>query len=397
MKLFVAVLTVFAIAAPAAAQDIVLYGRVRGSDHSADTPSGWNADISVARKDGNIVIQRRRSQGDLFACSAPPNVAVRLIVQAVGYESRMSDVPGTADWTRKDFVLEQITPEAVARRSSSGQALEAQLQTQAEIAQITGRGDILDANLSYYKRATAKKPDLSDAVGRFERSEAFQRAVMVGGRERLPEGTKNYLMESQVLSLDGQQQLMNLVANPIYSSSIRERAITVLSTTPKLDPQVQPVFVNTVRDWSLDPSSPYFAASVNAVAKKGSSSDQAKMLQVIQDSSRETSMNYLGLLEGSLSKSSAQSVIQRATTSTDSAERLSSLRALKGSTEPGVSAAAAASLSPTQPEAVRLEAIKVLVAMPLDGERRALLKKVAGGDASAEIRSLALGALSGIK
>src|SRR5512139_4066688 len=98
-------------AGPAAAQDAVFFGRVIGSDQAEGPPADWVATLTVIRKSDNEKIQQCDSQGDLFACMGPREQDVRILIQAMGYESRVTDVRANTPLLRlrPDLVLEQIT------------------------------------------------------------------------------------------------------------------------------------------------------------------------------------------------------------------------------------------------------------------------------------------------
>ena len=117
MKNYLPIVLVLVASSASAQESAVLFGRVAGKDHASSVPAAWSATMTMVRKSDNKPVESsgcvgKPSDGDLFACLAPTNTDVRIIAQAVGYESRTADIPARKDLARvrPDLELERITP-----------------------------------------------------------------------------------------------------------------------------------------------------------------------------------------------------------------------------------------------------------------------------------------------
>jgi hypothetical protein len=381
----------------AAAQESVFFGRVAGSNHTSGPPADWTATITVIRKADNKVLQSYVSQGDLFACTAPLKQDVRLIVMAVGYEARMTEISGSADprRVRPDLILEHIPQKYTAMsKSLTAEEFEQRLKEQAELATLSGQTDIYQVNFAAYKRATASRPDLATKAVQFEKTAEFQRLVTDPGRSRLPEGALHNLTEpGKTVTPIEQKELLDIVQNEGYSRPVRINAIKSLTTTPRLSADVQTPLVESLRKWSADPASELYVAATAGVMKWGSAQDQQAIVNTMTNASASTQALAVSAVEGGVRSAPAtRAVAGVAATTRDPALKITSLKALTGSTDPEAIKAARARLAAAEPEAVRLQAVRVLATAPMTDDLRAFLAGVSKSDASAEVRAIAANA-----
>lgn len=380
----------------AAAQDIVYFGRVTGSDQVGPVPGDWSVQIAVKRRTDEHVFCQTSSQGDLFACTAPLNAVVQILALRDGYQAQIYEVPPTSVQARvrPDLVLERITEQALM--SMDAPAFERRLQLEADVARLVGRSDVFEVNYARYKGAAGKRPDLSEKAKQFESTASYRAIIKDPGNPRIPPSAMRHLVGTPdtVATPSEQLALYQIVQNETLTPSIRASAIKALAGAKDLSADLQPKYLDSLRKWSQAPDSILFGAATSGLAARGTANDQQDVARILQNSSPSQTVTAIESLQGTQLSPVTTRAVAGAARKTNAADvKLSSLRTLKGSTDPEAIKVAMQYTAATESAAVRLQAVTALGSIPLTAETSKLLSGLAKSDASAEVRAAAAAAL----
>ena len=388
------------MAASAAAQPTVVYfGRVTGADHvNVGVPGDWAVHIALKRKAEPTPFLTTTSEGDLFACAAPANAEVQIAVHKDGYEGQILDLPSAKDAARvrPDLILEPISPRSV-QRLKDPQAFERRLQTEAQIAVLTGRADVFELNVERYKRAAEGRAEFADTVKRFEASQSYLAVIKDPDAPRVPKGTVRYLIGAEdVVNMTpaDQKALMDILQSDKFAPSTRRSAVRVVSRVPNLPADMQSTYFDSLRKWARTPESVLFGAAAGVLATRGTQADQKEVARILQSGTAAARIKAIESFEGTLPTPAARAVADVVTTTQDTDLKVTSLRKLKGSSDPEAMKAVAQQTAPTESPAVRMQAVTVLGAATATPETTKALTTVAKTDASPEVRAAAAAALA---
>ena len=275
------------------------------------------------------------------------------------------------------------------------QDFERQLKLEADVAEATGRADVFQINIEHYKQAAAGRPDLAAAARRFETSATYQAIVVRDPGGAVPNNMVKYLIESPsvIIPQADQETLLDVMRNSQLAPATRRSAIRALMDAPAFAGDVQSKYLESLRTWSNAPDSDLFGAATTALAIKGTVADQQNVALVFKNSSPSTTIKAIGSFEGKLSATTERAVTEVVTTTQDADVKVTSLRALKGTSDPQTIRVVAKQTADTETAAVRMEAVAVLSAAPSTPERTKTLTDVAKNDKSADVRAAAQAAL----
>ena len=242
-----------AASAGESAATAVLYGRVIGSDHAGQAPADWQARVTAEYEDGSDVAPRDRdSTGELFAFKVVPGKRVRLYFEAVPYQASVTEYVDVTDERRyasrvPDVVMDRIRWSMALFANGNGEAFGRNLDAQAAVAEATGSADIFQANLEFYRKASAKFPDCMRKLEAFERTPRgialSQRAEARGVPVSL---LKSLVMTPADVAKAEPETLRALAGNPRVAQTLRNEARRALEgplagVAPAAPPAATPV------------------------------------------------------------------------------------------------------------------------------------------------------------
>jgi hypothetical protein len=160
-------LLLFTLSSAAIAQQnrTAIYGRVIGSDHRNDVPTGWVVRVTAFRVDNGQRVDQRDSVAELYCLTVPTNSIVRLTFETsyhppgeLGYSSTRLPTPiDTRPDDRQATVRAQpdvvLSRKIVHHGASARDVIQQELNADLDVARETGSMDIVMANFKSYRRA----------------------------------------------------------------------------------------------------------------------------------------------------------------------------------------------------------------------------------------------------
>jgi hypothetical protein len=385
--------------------DVVLYGRVIGSDHASAPPPTWTVTVTSEFTDATIG-QTRKSQNDIYAYRIATGKTARLVFQASGYR------PGKGEWVsesadtrmRPDIVLEKYETQMSWLSSAKPDDVQKDLAEQAELARRTGTNDIFLANFAIQKKILSKQPSYAAAVENFEKANTSYREIMKVSQDReidpfmiafLVDDDRTNQTKYSAADLYGFARKSNV------APELRARAIDRLAVLPRpagLETNLLQSLLETLRtgsasdDWSLRIS------SIGALYQLGTAADKAA---IAKELSTQPTMRFAEVAaansqsKGTTETDTDAALARVAATATNPSVRVEAVRGVSDTpSTPAVKDLLTVLKDTSTPAAARIEAVRALEGVKeknASGEVQDALKTAAIADPSPDVRRTAAG------
>jgi tetratricopeptide (TPR) repeat protein len=286
----------FCLPAPSAAQNVPLYGSLRGTDHDGYAPPNWPVRITAVVVNGRRPFPQKDNRGPAFHIPVPANAVVNLVFQSNGYE----------DFTVKGINTTSVSPtegyrvppvpvvltkylrrqELLGHPEETRKVIRQQFGKLFETLKQTGVADIFLYNLEVLRRGFLDNPaaarELNLIEGELKADPEFKKFSTP--RMELNRRLFRFLINRDFTGSPGfdPTKLLELMKDPSVFTGIRAEATDAFVTLKARDEVAQQALAY-FREEARDPSAELFAPALSALAQIGNAADRRFVLNSLSN------------------------------------------------------------------------------------------------------------------